>query len=127
MTHPARLPAAGRALASAAVSLLVLVLLVSGPGTAARWPGAAPSGVPAVSDGAPVVPRPGTDPRGARMRRYRHAAAYVLGVLAVLAAVLLSTPGAGTGAARAGQESFAEPAPATGRIAPHPDPAGSPA
>ncbi|MEX5303669.1 hypothetical protein [Kocuria sabuli] len=98
MTHPARLAAAGRALAAAGVSLLALLLLVSGPGAAARWPGAAPLEVRAAG-GAPVLPRPRTEPRGATMRRFRHAAAYVLGVLAVLATVVLSTPGAGAGAA----------------------------
>lgn len=61
------------------------------------------------------------------MRKYRHAAAYVLGVIVVLVAVVLSTPGAGTGAAGLDQESSAVPARAAGRITAGPDPAGSPA
>lgn len=97
MTHPARLPAAGRALAAAGTSLLALLLLVSGPGAAARWPGAAPLGVRAAGGGAPTLPRLRTG--GTATRRFCHAAAYVLGVLAVLATVVLSTAGAGTGAA----------------------------
>jgi hypothetical protein len=98
MTHPARLAAAGRTLAAAGVSLLALLLLVSGPGGAARWHGAAPPEVRAAG-GAPLLSRPGSEPRGATTRRFRHAAAYVIGVLAVLATVVLSTPGAGAGAA----------------------------
>ncbi len=99
MTHPARLSAAGRALAAAGASLLALLLLVSGPGASARWSGAAPREVRATGGGAPVLPPPRTGRREAGMRRFRHAAAYVVGVLAVLATVVLSTPGAGAGAA----------------------------
>lgn len=60
------------------------------------------------------------------MPRYRHATAYVLGVLAVLAAVVLSTPGGGTGAAWVDQKTFAVPAMVTGGITLDPVPAGSP-
>ncbi|MEX5271114.1 hypothetical protein [Kocuria sabuli] len=99
MTHPARFTAAGRALAAAGASLLALLLLVSGPGAAARWSGAAPLEARTTGGGARVLSRPRTEPRGATTRRFRHAAVYVLGVLAVLATVVLSTPGAGAGAA----------------------------
>lgn len=50
------------------------------------------------------------------MRQYRHLTAYVLGVLAVLATIVLTTPGTGTDAAWVDRQSFAVPALAMGGL-----------
>lgn len=50
------------------------------------------------------------------MRQYRHLTAYVLGVLAVLATIVLTTPGPGTDAAWVDRKSFPVPAVAMGGL-----------